>query len=355
MPAPSLRRILAASAAAFTTAALLSACASTDAEGATGPSTTATATTVDAESGEFPVAIEHAFGETVVPAEPTRVVVAGYTEQDTVLALGVVPVGVTEWYGDQPYATWPWARAELGDAQPEVLSNTGEGLQTERIAALDPDLIIATNAGLTAETYSTLSDIAPTLAQSDASTAYFEPWDVQAEKIGRALGKKTEVDDVVNGVNQQFADAAAAHPEFADKTAVFLQNAFYEGKAIAYQDGLSTDFLTKLGFVIPDDINAYVPADGGGQASIPLENLSVLESADVLVWGTENPGDRAQLEKEPVYNALEPVQDGNLVFTDGVTAGAIYFTSVLSLPHVIDKLVPALSAALGGTAATIGN
>ncbi|MFI8567886.1 ABC transporter substrate-binding protein [Rhodococcus sp. NPDC078407] len=341
----SLRTTLSVCAIALTTAGLLSACSSDEATPAAAGSAS--------DSSAFPVTVEHAFGETVVPAEPTRIVVAGYTEQDTVLALGVIPVGVTEWYGDQPYATWPWAQAALGDAQPEVLSNTGDGFETEKIAALEPDLIIATNAGLTEETYDTLSDIAPTLAQSDASTAYFEPWDVQAEKIGRALGKKSEVDQLIDGVNQKFADAAAAHPEFAGKKAIFLQNAFYEGKAIAYQDGLSTDFLTKLGFVIPDDIDAFVPADGSAQAGIPLENLSVLNVADVLIWGTEGPGDRAQLEKEAVYNALEPVQDGNLVFTDGVTAGAIYFTSVLSLPYVIDKLTPALTEALDGTAATI--
>jgi iron complex transport system substrate-binding protein len=49
-----------------------------------------------------------------------------------------------------------------------------------------------------------------------------------------------------------------------------------------------------------------------------------------------------------LYPALEAVQDDRLVFTDAVTAGAIYFTSVLSLPYVIDKLVPALAAALAG-------
>ena len=341
-----LHRTWTVCAIALTTAGLLTACSNSADEASSMAGTSS-------DSAVFPVTIEHAFGETVVPEEPTRIVVAGYTEQDTVLALGVVPVGVTEWYGDQPYATWPWAQAALGDAQPEVLSATGDGFEEEKIAALEPDLIIATNAGLTEDTYDRLSDIAPTLAQSGASTAYFEPWDVQAEKIGRALGKKTEVDALIDGVNQKFADAAAAHPEFADKKAIFLQNAFYEGKAIAYQDGLSTDFMTKLGFVVPDDIDAYVPADGGGQASIPLENLSVLNAADVLIWGTEGPGDRAELEKEAVYDALEPVEDGNLVFTDGVTAGAIYFTSVLSLPYVIDKLAPALDEALDGTPATI--
>ena len=45
---------------------------------------------------------------------------------------------------------------------------------------------------------------------------------------------------------------------------------------------------------------------------------------------------------------LEEVQDGKLVFTDGVTAGAIYFTSPLSLPFVLEHLVPALASTIAG-------
>ena len=135
----------------------------------------------------FPVTIEHAYGSTVVPGEPNRVVSAGYTEQDAVLALGVTPVAVTEWYGDHPYAAWPWAQEALGDAQPTVLSLT-DGFEFERIAGLAPDLVIATSAGMTADDYDTLSKIAPTLAHSGDHTLYFEPWDVQASAIGRSLG-----------------------------------------------------------------------------------------------------------------------------------------------------------------------
>ena len=152
----------------------------------------------------------------------------------------------------------------------------------------------------------------------------------------------------MDGVHARFDEAAAAHPEFADASVVFLQNAFYEGQAIAYQDGLSTAFLTDLGFTIPPSLDPFGGKDLAGQAHIPLENLSVLNDGDVLLWATEAPEDRTALEAEPLYQALEPVQDGGLVFTDGVTAGAIYFTSVLSLPYVIDKLVPALAAALAG-------
>ena len=266
---------------------------------------------------------------------------AGYTEHDTLLALGVIPVGVTDWYGDQPYATWPWAQPELGDATPEVLS-LADGFQFERIAALEPDLIVATNAGMEAEDYAKLSAIAPTIAQSGQYTDFFEPWYVQSAAIGAAVGQQEEADAMIDGIRQDFADAAAANPEFAGTPAIFLQNAVYDGSVIAYQNGLSTDFLTDLGFDIPADIDAF--ATEGGQAYIPVEQLTVLNSADVLIWGTEADTDKTDLEQVPLFTSLEPVQAGESIYTGGELAAAIYFTSPLSLPYVLENLVPQLAA-----------
>ena len=65
-------------------------------------------------AGGRPVTITHVFGETTVPERPKRVVSAGFTGQDDLLALGVVPIAVTNWFGDQPFAVWPWAQPKLG-------------------------------------------------------------------------------------------------------------------------------------------------------------------------------------------------------------------------------------------------
>ena len=147
-----------------TVASEVSGTTSSDPAAATAPAPdTAPATGPLEAAGAFPREVEHALGITEIPAEPTRVVTVGVTEQDAVLALGIAPVGVTEWYGDQPFATWPWAQDELGDAEPVVLSTT-DGFEYERIAALEPDLIIGTNAGLAEESYELLSAIAPTIA-----------------------------------------------------------------------------------------------------------------------------------------------------------------------------------------------
>jgi iron complex transport system substrate-binding protein len=307
-----------------------------------------------AEGGAFPVTVEHAFGSTVVPAAPQRIVTAGYTEQDVVLALGATPVGVTEWYGEHPSATWPWAQDELGDARPEVLS-INDGFQYERIAALRPDLIVATNAGVDQASYERLSAIAPTIAQPAGATAFLSPWDGQTLQIGRALGKEQAAQELVDGIKARFAEVAAAHPQFAGTPAIFLQAPYYEGAALAYPEGLSTAFLTDLGFVVPDDLRRFVPPDAEifGQAPIPLEQLGVLNAGKVLIWATEDAQGRPALEEQPLYRQLTPVRDGHLVFTDATLAGAIYFTTPLSLPYVLDNLVPRLEKAVAGNPETV--
>ncbi|MFC4945516.1 ABC transporter substrate-binding protein [Pseudonocardia sp. GCM10023141] len=304
-------------------------------------------------AGTFPVTVAHAYGSTTVPVAPRRIVVAGYTEQDIVMALGSTPVGVTEWFGEQPFATWPWAQDELGSAKPEVLHSTEAGPQFERIAALHPDLIVAVNAGLDKVQYDKLAAIAPTVAQPAGAANTFAPWDVQTVQVGRAMGKEREATDLVAGIKAKFAAAAAAHPRFGGVPVIFLQAPFYEGKAIAYQNGLSTAFLTDLGFVVPPDLARFAPADDTTQAYIPLENLGTLNAGKVLIWATENAAARTELEAQPLYRQLTPVKQGNLVFTEPELAGAIYFTTPLSLPFVLDRLLPKLDQALKGDPATV--
>lgn len=294
----------------------------------------------------FPVTVTHKYGETTVPAEPIRVVVVGYTEQDILLALGVAPVATTEWYGNQPYAVWPWATPKLGEAKPEVI-DASDKLPLEQIAALTPDLIIGTNAGLTQDVYDSLTKIAPTIANSGKyDSDWFEPWPIQTVMVGKALGKEAAAQRLVDDLRRRFADAAAAHPQFAGVPAIFLQAPYYEGNAIAYQDGLSTDFLTDLGFVIPKELSAYERE--GEQAFIPVEKLDVLNAGDVLIWATEDDAAKAKLAENKLFGQLAAVKAGRSLYTGGELAGAIYFSTVLSLPYVLDTLVPQLERVLPG-------
>ena len=300
-----------------------------------------------ADDGAFPAQVEHKFGTTTVPSKPERIVVVGLTEQDTVLALGYKPIATTEWYGDQPYAVWPWAREALGDAKPTVL-DAADGFQFEKIASLRPDLIIGVNSGMKRADYEKLSRLAPTVPAGKGSTEYFSPWDQQVELVAAALGKPEEGRALVQGIKDDYAKAAAAHPEFAGKTATFSQNGFYDGLIYVYPDGLNTDFLTMLGFTINPKLTPLIEREGE-QVAVSAERMGVLD-ADVIVFATEKPSDVAALKKVPTFDTIGAVADNRAVYTDGTLAGAIYFISPLSLPYVLERLTPQLEAAVAGKA-----
>ena len=88
-------------------------------------------------SAAFPVTLKHKYGETTIPRRPVRVVSVGYSEQDVLLALGVKPLGVRDWYGDYPGAIWPWAKEAAGTDLPRIIGAATE-LDFEAIAGLAP-------------------------------------------------------------------------------------------------------------------------------------------------------------------------------------------------------------------------
>lgn len=293
----------------------------------------------------FPTTVDHVYGSTTVNAEPKRIVVVGSTEQDALLALGVAPIATTQWIGDEPYAVYPWAKDKLGDAKPTVLDST-EGLPMDQIKKLEPDLIIGTNAGLAKQDYEALTKIAPTIPNSGVSgNDYYEPWDTQTVLVGQAVGRLGEAKKLVGDLTQRYADAAAAHPQFAKVPAAFVQAPYDDGSVIAWPDGLNTGFLTDLGFTIPKSLNKFV-GEEVAQAEIPGKDATVLNDAKVLIWGTDTVEDGADIQKDKILGKLDAVKDGRSIYTGDELASAIYFSTILSLPYVLDTMLPQLEQIL---------
>ncbi|CAN5498981.1 hypothetical protein BH23CHL2_BH23CHL2_27340 [soil metagenome] len=296
----------------------------------------------------FPIEIEHKFGMTEVPSEPQRVVTIGFSEQDPVLALGVKPVAVRDWFGDQPFAVWPWAQDELGDAEPEVLQMPFGELDFELIAGLEPELIVATHSGILEEEYNTLSRIAPTLAQSGDYPDFGMSWQEQTSSIGRALGLEQEAEELVAEVEQIIADAAAAHPEFDGATVAWASP---DGSGGFWAVGPTTPplrFLQGLGFAMSDEL-AEVIGDLDS-AQISGEQLGLLD-ADVLIVQAGSEEGRETIESDPLYQQLDVAREGRTIFftaQDDPIYGALSFSTVLSLPYAVEHLVPLLEAAVDG-------
>jgi len=285
--------------------------------------------------GGGPLTITHTFGETTISEPPKRVVSAGFTGQDDLLALGIVPVAVTNWFGDQPFGVWPWALPKLGNAKPVVL-NLDNGIQAQQIAGLKPDLIVATDAGLDQDTYQKLAAIAPTLAQSDGD-AFFEPWKDQAKAIGQAVYQSGQMTSLINGVDKGFTAVADKYPQFKNKRVVLLQGKLHDDNVVA-TTGWRTEFLTQMGLTIPESIAGM--AVDPERAFISRDKIkSVLGATDLLIWTTESDKDQADLLANPDVAELR----SRSVFTTKDQAGAIAYASPLSYPLVADQLPPLIA------------
>ncbi len=302
-------------------------------------------------NGAFPVAIGHKFGRTEISAEPQRVVSVGFTDQDAILSLGVVPVGIRDFYGDQPNAVWPWGQQRVGDATPEVLS--AEELNFEQIAALRPDLIIGVSSGMTDDDYATLSEIAPTLAQPAAFADLGVPWQEQTLLAGRALGRVEQAEQLVGDLEARFETIRKEHPEF--EAATIFTGITGDGEYYPYgpQDPRAR-FFTSLGFEVPAEIDDLAGDDSF--ATISDEQFDLVQ-ADLIVWIVNTPDHLARLESLPIYQQLPAVREGRdillPIFADtAVLAGALGFSTVLSIPVALDGLVPPMVAALDGDPAT---
>jgi iron complex transport system substrate-binding protein len=306
----------------------------------------------DTAADAFPVTIEHKFGSTTINEAPERVVSLGFTEQDDLLAVGVVPVAVRYWYGDTENAIFPWAIDSLGGADTPVVLNMPYGnLNYEAILALQPDLISAVGAGITQEEYDMLSQIAPTIAQSGEYVDFGMPWQEAARLISTAVGKRDEAETQIERIGGLFADTREAHPSFAGKTiAVAIR---YDGTYAFYTDQDSRGrFFTDLGFVVPEELKEV--AGDSFYANVSAERMDLLDQ-DVLVFldvaSTE--GGRETIENDPLISQLAAVREGRTVFVPTEYDDALQFSSILSLEYALEGLLPELAAAVGEeTAAT---
>jgi iron complex transport system substrate-binding protein len=289
----------------------------------------------------MPVTIEHAHGSTTIGAPPQRVITVGWSDQDAVLALGVQPVGTTEWFNEQPGAIFPWATPAATGPTPEIVSNAGE-INFEKVASLRPDLILAIYEGLDRSEYDTLSKIAPTVAHPAQYDPFGAPWQDMTLTVGRALGREQRAEELVATVEQRFAAVRAAHPQWADMTMLVMATAESGTYQVFSPQDPKTRFFADLGFRTEPPWLAGRVQDN--VATVSAEEFTLLD-VDRLAW-TSDPDLVQTLRDDPIYNRLDVVRSGRVGYFDYTTppfpGAAISFNTVLSIPYALDQVVPEL-------------
>lgn len=299
----------------------------------------------------FPVTVTHKFGSTTITKTPERVVAIGFNDQDALIAFGVVPVAVRYWYGDESDAIFPWADALAGDAEPVVLNMPFGSLNYEAILALKPDLISAIYSGITQEEYDLLSEIAPTIAQSGDYIDFGMPWQEATQLIGDALGKSAEAETLVSETEAELVTAREQNPAFEGKS-VAVVYAYNPGSYGFYtsQDPRGR-FFADLGFVIPEDLVEI--AGESFYADIDAERIDLIDRDLIVIVGLQFvEGGREGIESDPLLKHLNAVKEGRILYVPDEADDALQFNTVLSLPYLIQGVLPELEKIFGSSEAT---
>ncbi|WP_210439162.1 iron-siderophore ABC transporter substrate-binding protein [Nocardioides xinjiangensis] len=343
-----MKRSLAAPVAAATLLlSALTGCSTGSTTGDTASEPTAT-TTADADA--FPVTIEHALGETTIESEPTRVATLGWTDQDHALALGVVPVGATKiaWGGNAGGSTeWFDAAVEEAGAEAPVRYDDADGAPVEEIAELAPDLILATNSGITEAEYAKLSKIAPVVAYPE--DPWTTPWQTSLEMVGEALGRTALAEEVLADTDAAIEEARAANPQLdgAELIYGYLTPADLSSVGIYAPEDPRVAFLRDLGMVdAPAVAGAIEP--GAFYGSVSAEQSSELDSDVFLTW-VDSADAVETIEDDKLLGRIPAIAEGHwYAETDKATAMASTNPTPLSIPTIISDFVPHVVEALEG-------
>lgn len=292
-------------------------------------------------SGAFPVTVATEFGDVTVDEQPERVVALGWGDAETALALGIQPVGASDWLAFGGSGVGPWAE-DLYDSAPELIETLEPSY--EAVAALEPDLILDVKSSGDQERYDQLSQIAPTVGIPEGKHSFLTSIDEQVTLISSALGVPEQGKQLLEDLEGRFAETAGAHPEFQDKTvSVAALSSGGWGAYIAESERVM--FMQRLGFTQNPEIEELTPE--GFSVSLPEEQLGLLEADLIVVFPIGVSA--SDVTGQALFEQLPAVQDGRaIVFDEDDEAIRLAYSAntVLSVPYALENVVPLLSDAL---------
>ncbi|PYY65872.1 iron-siderophore ABC transporter substrate-binding protein [Curtobacterium sp. MCPF17_003] len=288
----------------------------------------------------FPVSITTGLGTTTIESAPKRVVALGWGDAETALELGVQPVGASDWLAFGGDGVGPWLKGAY-DESPKIIQTLEPSY--EDILKLNPDVILDVKSSGDKERYDKLSAIAPTVAIPKGGENYLASTEQQTTMIAKALGKESEGKKLLSGLDDAYAAARKAHPDFDGKTAVVGAYSSEGFGAYASTDSRST-FMRNLGFEIPKAIDEQA----GKEFSVHLsdENLDLLDADLTLILPIYV--DASEASSNKLFQKVPSVEAGHsIVFDDKDVSSAFSMGTTAAIEWALDKLPAQFEDKLG--------
>ncbi|MFI0421214.1 ABC transporter substrate-binding protein [Spongiactinospora sp. 9N601] len=283
--------------------------------------------------------VKHSLGETTVQAAPQRVVALSAMDLDAALSIGVTPVGAPkDPFGDKAGVS-PWLTGKLTPGT--KLFNAAPDISFEEIAALRPDLILATGDYAIAKHYTRLSQIAPTLAPGKSAAE--DSWQSRQGQVGTVLGLGDAAGRAVAETEGKIQAVADAHPNLKGKT--FSVSYAYAADTIATISApgdFAVRFMQSLGMEVTASLKGNEKTASQTQPGRLSPEQADRLASDLTVIGFTSPQVRDTLEKGPAFAKVKST--GVYVPVDNATITELRNPSILGIPWLLNQLSPSLKS-----------
>lgn len=305
MPAVLRRRALSLTAGAMVAATALVGCSSSPGNPGDGAAASETRT-VTSEAGT-----------TEVPVNPQQIVAL-----DEPAALNMLSIGITP---DVVFDSWRTTvpRAVLTEEGVEIVSTTEFYPDLEEVAALEPDLIVATAAEGFTESAPDYGSVAPVIG-----ALYAAPSEEIIAAYGEYFEREDEAAAVANALAALTEEVAASQP--AEPLSLSVLMSWAQDNMPLFMDSENSlhDSIRRAGFTRPAPQDAVLE-DGsalGGWTPFSPEDLAE-HDADVVAVAVALQYNLEGITEMPLYPSLQAVRDDRAVVVDGDlwSSGAAFY------------------------------
>ncbi|NEQ31407.1 MAG: iron-siderophore ABC transporter substrate-binding protein [Leptolyngbya sp. SIO4C5] len=246
--------------------------------------------------------MQHSLGEVCIPLNPQRVVVLG-AGFDTLLSLGIKPVGSTE-SGRKDYSYLKNKAKDIEDV------GNANSPNLEAIAALKPDLILGFDYR-DRKNYELLSQIAPTVLHEWRGTGE-DDWKSLMNQMAEALGKTDRAEQILTDYNARIEKFQSQMGDRLKQTEVSIVRV-QQGRILLYlEDSACGSVVADAGFPRPDHQTKFKEPD----VSISKELLYKADADVIFLWTLGVDEEAAQksqtalkeLRADPLWSNLNAVR-----------------------------------------------
>lgn len=300
------------------------------------------------KDNQFPKKINHGWGSTTLESQPKRVVTLGWSKEDVLLALGVVPVGTARanWGAVNDKGLLPWtyeAFLALGEDNPNVFDDV-DGTDFEAVAESNPDAIIATYSGMPEDEYKLLSQIAPTIPY--LTTPWNSRWRDNVKQISDIMGMQDKGEEIIKESEDYINKAKSLYPNLEGKKGVLLWiNPTDLSTYYTYgPNDPRGSYLLDLGFVYPSSLEKYFVDNEDFSVTLSSDNIEELQELDfIIIYGDEK--SVSALESDPMFSQVSAVKNHHVIpLANGTELTAAINPTVLSIAATVEDFLATIDS-----------